>query len=437
MTMDYGVTENGFVVKGFDVLLADSIARAQAMFGSDVDLTSTSPLRKLIEVTAAEDGELWKSMEDLYYSSFASSAVGDALDLVGGDVGVPRRAGISAGSVRFTLTDAVPGRSYTIPEATVVVTADSPPVAFATGSALVLDATTTTGDVGVQAYLRGPSGDVAAGAVIGVDPAFAEVYLGDFAPATLAVTNQAAFAGGTTPEDDDDYRGRLVGISRDLWTVQSVTQAVLGVEGVLDVMISDPLGGVDVSQSYFGVFTFGTRLFSEERGLGEPYFVDAVVAHTYAWPWRTTGVVPGVADQVQAAVDLVRPIGVHVNVVEADHIDVGVRARVTVAPGQDVDALAAAIRARLAQDIGGLRLGADVLFSQVMAALVEQVGVVDVQQLHLRRSPPAFGRITFGNVLQQSVTIEAAVGDNLTMGPTELAVFQPDTDLVDLDLVPQ
>jgi hypothetical protein len=35
------------------------------------------------------------------------------------------------------------------------------------------------------------------------------------------------------------------------------------------------------------------------------------------------------------------------------------------------------------------------------------------------------------------VTIEAAVGDNLAMGPTELAVFRPDTDLVDLELVTQ
>jgi hypothetical protein len=435
--MDFGVTENGFVVKGFDVLLADSLQRAQAVFGTDVDLTSTSPLRKLIEVTAAEDGELWKRMEDLYYSSFASTAVGDALDLLGGDIGVARRAGISAGTVHFTLTGAVPGRSYTIPEATVVVTADSPPVAFATDNALVLDATTTTGDVGVHAYLRGTSGDVAAGAVVGIDPAFEAVYLGDFAPATLQVTNPAAFGGGATPELDDDYRGRLVGISRNLWTLESVNQAVLDVEGVLDVMISDPLGGVDVSQSYFGVFTFDTRMFSEERRLGEPYFVDAVVAHTYAWPWRTTGAVPGVADQVQAAVDQVRPIGVHVNVVEADHIDVGVRARVIVAPGHDVDALAAAIRARLARDIGGLRLGGDVLFSQVMTAFVEQVGAVDVQQLHLRRSPPAFGRISFGNVPHQSVTIEAAVGDNLAMGPTELAVFRPDTDLVDLELVTQ
>ena len=70
------------------------------MFGTDVDLTSTSPLRKLIEVTAAEDGELWKRMEDLYYSSFVSTAVGDALDLLGGDIGVARRAGIAAGTVR-------------------------------------------------------------------------------------------------------------------------------------------------------------------------------------------------------------------------------------------------------------------------------------------------------------------------------------------------
>ena len=58
------------------------------MFGDDVDLTATSPLRKILEVTAAEDAGLWRRLEDLYYARFLSSAVGDDLDLLGEDVGV-------------------------------------------------------------------------------------------------------------------------------------------------------------------------------------------------------------------------------------------------------------------------------------------------------------------------------------------------------------
>ena len=79
----FGVTNEGFNLKGFDLILADSLDRARQMFGATIDLTTTSPLRKILEVTSAEDAELWKRMEDLYYSNFVSTALGDNLDLLG------------------------------------------------------------------------------------------------------------------------------------------------------------------------------------------------------------------------------------------------------------------------------------------------------------------------------------------------------------------
>jgi hypothetical protein len=76
-----------------------------------------------------------------------------------------------------------------------------------------------------------------------------------------------------------------------------------------------------------------------------------------------------------------------------------------------------------------------VLYSQVVRAVVDVAGVVDVQRLHLRRHPPAFGRITFGVVPHQTVVVDAAVGQNLEMGPTELPVFRTEAALHDLELV--
>ncbi|MFE5587284.1 baseplate J/gp47 family protein [Kitasatospora sp. NPDC056531] len=452
---DFGVTEEGFVLKPFDVLLQEAVDRVKAVLGVDlssvdrsgkdspIDLTSTSPVRKLLEVAAFEDAELWKQMEDLYYANFVSTVLGDALDLLGEDVGVARRNLFSAGTVRFTLAGAAPGRGYIVPEGTIVTTATTPPLAFATTAAARLSATVTTADVGIAAVERGHDHDLAAGAIIVIDPAWQTVYLGDFAPATLKVTNPEPTGGGGDTESDQVYRGRLSGIARSIWTLDSVRQAVLDVDGVLDVATSDPLGGVDVSQSYFGQFDFDQRIFNSERHIGEPYFFDVLVAHDFRWPWRTPAPVPGqitptvtgVYERVSAAVDRVRPVGVHANIVEADHIDVGVRAKVTVETGYDTAALLAAILQRLATEIGGPQLGGVIRYSQVMCAFAEQSGVVDVQQLHLRRLPPAFGRITFGAVPQQSGVVEAAVGENLVLGPTEVAVFRPDSLLVDVAMV--
>ncbi|QKV80427.1 baseplate J/gp47 family protein [Amycolatopsis sp. Hca4] len=428
---DFGVTPSGFVLKPVDVLLDEAIERARSVFPG-ADLTTTSALRKILETTAAEDGELWKRLEDLYFGNFMSTATGDALDQLGEDVGVARRQLASTGTVRITLDNPAAGERHVLPEGTVVVTGE-PVRAFGTVAPVTLDTATRTADVDVVAFGRGPDGDVDAGAITAVDPAFQAQFL--TGTARFTVTNRAATTGGTGREPDESYRNRLLGLARNLWTVDAVAQAALGVDGVVDVVLSDPLGGVDVSQSLFDLFNFDQRAFSSERRVGEPYFFTVVVAHDPLQKWHTVGPVEGIFERVTTAVDAVRPIGIHANVVEADHIEVGVRATAVIASGSDGTALLSSIRRRLAADIGALRLGGDVLYSQVVRAFVEQPGVLDVQNLHLRRSPAAFGRITFGDVPFQRVVAEAAVGENLAMGPTELATFVADGDTLDVTLV--
>ncbi len=119
---DFGVTDQGFTYKGIDVILSENRERARQIFGSDVDLTPTSPISQILQAAAAEDAELWKRMEDLYYSNFISTAVGDALDASGEDLGVQRQQLFASGTVTFTVqAGSPPGasnvpRQYTFPE---------------------------------------------------------------------------------------------------------------------------------------------------------------------------------------------------------------------------------------------------------------------------------------------------------------------------------
>ncbi len=451
---DFGATAEGFNIKGLDVILGESMKRATQMFGSNVDLTATSPLRKILEVAAAEDAELWKRMEDLYYSNFISTAVGDALDALGEDLGVQRQQLFASGTVTFTVqAGSPPGasnvpRQYTFPEGTIVIaTTPDGTVLFYTTETLILSDVQTQGDVVVKAFERGSLGNIDPNQVSGIDPAFLHILTNLAGTGTtVQVANAQAFTGGEQYESDGDYRTRLLGLPRNMWTLESLRSAALDVTGVIDVLPSDSLGGVDVSLSYFNLFNFNERRFSSERQLGEPYFFDVIVAHEIAWPWRNTPVqlpggatitIPGVYERVLAAVDRVRPIGIHPNIVEADLIEVGVRATVTMEPGHDAQSLIASIKQSIAIDIGAPKLGNNVLFSQIMRAFGEQPGVVDVQNLHLRRCPAAFGRITFGAALFQSTVFEAAVGENLTMGPTEIAFFRLDSGLIEIEVVKQ
>jgi hypothetical protein len=209
--------------------------------------------------------------------------------------------------------------------------------------------------VTVRAFERGPNSNIPANGITGIDPAYMAVYFPNLGGATLTVTNPQAFSGGEFFEGDEEYRNRLLGLPRNLWTLESVRRDVLDVNGVIDVLLFDPLGGVDVSQSYFNLFNFSERAFSGERRLGEPYFFDIVVAHEFAWPWHTQGVVKGIYERASEAIDRVRPVGIHPNIIQADHIEVGVQARVIIEPGYDPQALQASIKARIAADIGVLK----------------------------------------------------------------------------------
>ncbi len=430
---DFGVTTSGFVIKPFTTILSDKADRARAMFGSDVDLRSTSSLRKILDIASAEDQDLWKRMEQLYYSNFFSTASGDALDLLGQDVGVPRRFLNAAGTVKLTLNNGAPGRTYNLPMGTLLETA-APAKHFRTLDLVSLSTVNKEATVAVEALERGPASNVAASAINAINAQFAQFNL-NLGAASVQVKNEAALTGGEILEDDTAYRTLLLGYPRTLWTLEAVRNAVKLVDGVRDCRIFDPLGGVDVSQSIFQFFGFGQRRFGTQRTLGTPYFFDILVAVFPGFPWESQPGLAGVQEAVQNAVAQVRPVSIFPNIRRANNVIVGLRAQVLIKSGHDKNGVIASIKDKLTLRVDSLGLGGGVLFSQVQVDIMSIPGVVDVQGLHLRRCPPVLSRVTFGGPWKfQTEMIEFPIGENIDLSPNEIAVFQIDSDLIDIQV---
>jgi Baseplate J-like protein len=424
----FGVTKDGFIVKPFLDILNDKAARAREMFGDEVDLRSTSALRKILDICSAEDQELWKAMERLYYSNFISTASGDALDLLGDDVGVSRRFLTSKGKVKLKLPDEAPGRIYNFPIGTLVET-DPPVKGFRTLSLVSLSSQKKEAEVDIEATERGDVGNVPLNAINKLNAVFGQRHL-NLGGAQIQVKNEAPTAGGEKREDDASYRALLLGYPRTLWTLEAVRNAVKRVDGVRDCRLLDPLGGVDVSLSKFKFFVFGARRFGTQRQLGTPYFFDVLVAIYPGFLWET-----GVQEAVEDAIREVRPISIFPNLRLANNVLVGIRASVLIKPGHDRNAVAASIKAKLESRVNALGLGNSVLYSEVLCDCLSIAGVIDVQQLHLRRCPPLMGTITFGSSERfQGEVIELAVGENLRLLRDEIPIFQIDSRLIDLEV---
>ncbi|MGF1430785.1 baseplate J/gp47 family protein [Kitasatospora sp. LaBMicrA B282] len=430
----YGVTADGFVLKGIDRIIADQQARARAMFGSDVDLGSGSALRKVLDAAAVHVHELWRALENQYYANFATTAQGAALDLLGTDLGLDRRFLQATGEVTLTVAGADPNRGVVLPQGTVLETATAPTTSLRTTAGVTLVTGAPAITVGVRAAAGGPAGNLAAGQALQLEPHWAAVHL-NLGPATVTVANPAPITGGELLEPDDAYRARLLGVPRTLWTQDAVLARLLDVPGVRDAAIFDPLGGVDTSRNAFGSFLFGRQDFTAGRRTGSPYFFDVVVAVEPGWPWQQgDGDLPAVYDGVLEVVRQWRPVSIFPNVKPADQVDVGLRATLVSLPGHDPDAIKGALLTDVQAAVELLNLGRGVLYSDVVLTARSVPGVVDVQNLRLRRGAPGFGEVGFGGAVFGSAE-ELSVGANLTLAADEIAGFDLDSPLIDLQVV--
>lgn len=440
-TVSYGLTGQGFIVKPFQAILADAFSRAQLLFGPDIDLRSSSMIRKLLELTALEDALSWMQLDDVYNSAFVATASGQALDRLGTDLGLDRSYLQATGMATFKLVSTAPVNCiFTLPPGTLVDTAPAgpgqDPIRFRLGSkvSLVLHSPADGSEQvqsGITAVLPGVSGNIGQNLLSAIDPDFAARYL-SFNPALVTVSNSTPFSGGDQNEDDTSYRSRLYALPRSLWTVDAVQQTVLALDGVRDALVNDPYGGLDKAALPFGEFCFNDQQFQASRDLCNPYFFTITVAPQPGVLWETSGALVGLQDQILQAIQPIRPISIFPQLAVADIVQIALRVQLTLSPGADSGAVLAAAESGVGAYIAALRLGDAVLYAQVLRVLAEIPNVLNVQNLRLRRCPPRFGEIAcgpparFGNDADISA-IEAPCGGDLTLAPTEVAVFAAGT----------
>jgi uncharacterized phage protein gp47/JayE len=442
-TTTYGVTPQGFIVKPFQAILNDAFARAQLSFGPDIDLRSSSSIRKIIELGCLDAGLLWMALDDVYHSGFTSTAVGGALDLLGADLGRQRASTQATGQATFKLGPAaLPGSVLTLPPGTLVDTAQPGAVSFRLATTVTLSndpaqSFPALASVTVTAVIPGLSGNIAASQLVQINPTFAARYL-SFDPSLVVVSNATAFTGGERQQDDSTYRQALQAQPRTFWTQDAIRATVIGLDGVRDALVSDPYGGLDTPAPPFGAVCFGDSLFQLPRDVCSPYFFSIVVAAERGVLWETEGTSPnqitGLSDQILAALQPIRPISTFPTLVQADTVEVALRAQITLVSGADSGTVLAAAQLALTAYIGTLRLGDAVLYSQVLRVLSELSGVADIQNLRLRRAPPRFGEVVFGPPATfgdpgDITAIELPCGGNLTLAATEVAVYDGASNL--------
>jgi uncharacterized phage protein gp47/JayE len=427
--MDFGVTPAGFVTKPLATLLDEAFQRARQAFGPDVDLRSSSPLRKILELCVAEDALLWMREEDCYYANFIPTAIGRQLDNLGTDLGVQRRFGYARGVVTLTLGgEPKPGCVYVLPLGTVVETAAG--TQFRTTARAALTMTAPAASLDAVSVRRGPAGDARPAEISRINAEYLRQYVHfPLAGGTVSVSvaNEVGFTGGDELEDDVVFRRRLIDRPRTIWTAESLRQSTLDVDGVRDCIVWDPYGGLDRTADWFGSFKFKQRMLSTERDLCSPYFFDVVIAPEPGAVWEGSADLPGVRDDVEAALADKRPISVFPNFRRACEVEIAATARVLVVTGYDPLAVIAEVRRRVASYLFDLRLGDDVLAAEVSCAVMGVPGVVDVRELRLSRCPPRFGVVVFCKELAfQDEPIMAACGENIALANREIAVMAPE-----------
>jgi hypothetical protein len=441
---DFGLTPTGFYPKPFARLLAEKLALAQALFGGDLDLTSGSAVRKLLEVSALEDARTWAALATIYDNSFVSSATGDALSRLGDELGLARPFLEASGTVTLTLSGTLHDGttpSVEIPLGARMLTDGGHHVA--TNALVTLSQADPSKDVSVVAFYPGPEHNLdptVPGEKIDTwneaDSTLAGyLQLRDAPGSSLEVTigHTAPLTGGELQWPDARYRDLLLRAPRSLWSASAVEIAVSLVPGVRRVQVQDGLGGLDINQSIFGEFNFLQRLFSSERDVASPYYLTILVAPTDAAIWDGPD---GLEAAVESAVQDLRPISVFPNVVRAEVVGVAVAGDLVVSglplpnePNVDASVAAQMLKQRLMDRVGayvdGLGFGDPVRAAETTWAMMSEPGIADVQNLRLLRYPPQFDTLAFTSGPPPDVQ-QTGSGENIELTGVEIAEFVAD-----------
>lgn len=258
--------ENGFVKKEYADILNDMTAKAQQVFGADINTSASTPLGIILRIFAWFLSICWDTAELVYNSGFVNKAEGVQLDNLGTNVGLQRNPAAPAYvTLAFTGT---PGAVIET-EAEFSTTDD-------THFELIEDVTLdTSGNGSGQAV----SMDTGSYTNVGANTITEQVAPDD---AINSVNNPAAATGGADLEDDYSFRNRMITASEGSGkaTANAILTALLGTTAVRSASVvfnrtmqtdadGNPpksvhayvLGGTvqDIAQSLFNSVSAGTQ----------------------------------------------------------------------------------------------------------------------------------------------------------------------------------
>lgn len=443
----YGLSDAGYTAKPYARLVAEGLANARTLMGAEVDVGQGSVIRKLIELTAIENARTYALIGGLVDDLTVPTARGEGLDRLGEELGLPRPFCVAEGQVKLRLNGVLPSGivDLVIAAGTRMLTPGGHHVA-ATQSAR-LTASTPTATVTVAAFYPGPEHDL--------NPAMAAQKIGIWNPedegvvpvrvvaaarsatttleAVVTIEHDAPLTGGAFRWPDERYRSLLLRAPRSTWTAAAIEVAASQIPGVREVKVIDRYGGLDIDMAIFGNFNFAERVFGSERELVTPYLFTILVAPTSAAIWPGPD---GLAAQIAATIEDLRPIGIFPEIREASEVYVGVSAHIVIEgiplPSGDratinSSAPAVAFKQRLIERcrayIDRLAFGEPVSPAKLSWALMGEPGIVDVRDLRLIRYPRPPHLMTFTAASAGDEVEVLGCGAAVTLGSDQIAQF--------------
>ncbi len=322
--MNFGVTDQGFVLKDYESILADLQTRARQYLGPDIDLDDYSPLGQMFAAIAYEFARHWQLLEATYYTAYIDTAQAASLDRVVAGLNIERNPATRArGDVTFSRSTT--GSTLVIPAGTRVSTPDG--IIFSTLEQTLMPADALSLTIEVLADLPGAAGNVAASRIRNIISPVAGIE---------TVINPAAMTGGADTETDAALRARAKLYAPDARaTAAAIRSALLDVDGVTGATIAEDLNGNTV----IAVVTGG-----EDADLLE-------------------------------AIEASRPAGIPVLLQRPQTTPVDVVATVTAAPGYLSPAVEQSVVQTLNQYLAALPLGATIDYSDILGTIVHADGV--------------------------------------------------------------
>lgn len=224
--MQFGVTEQGFVLKTYSDILKSMEGKLKTKFGQEWELNLYSPEGAMLMIISDELSKAWEGAKQAYFSAYLDSSTGIQLDYHGKDEEppVPR----SQGKYSVTTLEFITDREMSIPKNTLVKKRDTE-FTYITTQNLIIDSS-FKGQV--QAIATEYGNDY--NSIIGEISELVNNIVG-----VVSVSNITPATGGDGIEKDIYYRERIRSNKKSKGgsTVDTITTELLKLTGINNVLV--------------------------------------------------------------------------------------------------------------------------------------------------------------------------------------------------------